>query len=132
MNETSLGRAVAQVLRSELAARQIDTSAEFASMVAKANPGARTESGTNIWRKVNGVVKITFDDLDRYSAALGMTTEEVVALAVELQRTGQVHQVTRRATRAQLAESVVADMPPDEAADIQASRAQHRRRRAQA
>lgn len=109
---------MAQVLRAELASRQIDTSAQFASMVQAANPGTRIESGTNIWRKVNGFVKITFDDLDRYAAALELDTQEVIARAVALQRSGQVHLTA--------ADRAIADMSPEAAEAVREAAAKVR------
>lgn len=85
MDSPSLGQAVAQVLRSELAARRIN-GPTFAAMVR--------ESKANAWRKVEGYVKISFDDLDRYAAALGLGVDDIVAKAVAIQRDGSVYQPT--------------------------------------
>lgn len=73
---------MAQVLRAELAARRIN-GPTFAGMVG--------ESKANAWRKIEGYVKISFDDLDRYAAALDLSVKEVMDRAVELQRNGHVY-----------------------------------------
>lgn len=83
METPSLGQAVAQVLRAELAARRIN-GPTFAAMVG--------QSKANAWRKVEGHVKITFDDLDLYAAALGLDVDDVIARAVLTQKQGRVYQ----------------------------------------
>lgn len=81
---STMSQAVAQVVRSELGARQIEPS-DFAT-------DARM-SKTTAWRKVRGLSKITIDDTQAFAVALGWSLDELAGRAKALLDAGAVHPV---------------------------------------
>lgn len=75
----TLSSAVAEVVRRELAGRQIDA-ADFAKTVGMPK--------TTVWRKINGTSKMSIDDVAAFAGGLGWTLPELMVRAQVLQKAG--------------------------------------------
>lgn len=120
MEKGSLSDAIAQVLRSEIAARGL-TPAEFGRLAGMPK--------TTAWRRAHGETKITTDDLDCLASALGWTPEDLLCRAVDLRASGEIYSRRRRTASAQEALDTLDDR--DRADVLRAEQETRARRSAQ-
>lgn len=107
----SLSNAIAEVIRRELAGRQVD-GAEFAAHV-----GIPKTTG---WRKIQGKSKMTIDDVEAFALGLGWTLPELVARGSAIRDAGGVAE-EEDPSAAEILES----MTPRERREAQRIREEH-------